>query len=72
MTHSIIPNSPEDIQEQLELRASGLIYRQKHGWISRNAIKEIIAEVVDVTERQRFKTALNKYLKMKPINERAA
>ncbi len=67
MSHSIIPNSPEAIQGQLELKASGLIYRQKRGLISRNDIKAIVAEIIDPTERQHFRTALNKFLKMKPI-----
>lgn len=72
MTYSIVPNSPKDIQEQLELKASGLIYRQKRGWISRNTIEIIVSEMIDVTERQRFKTALNKFKKMKLPHEAAA
>jgi len=58
-------------QLELEKQASMLIQQQRLGKKSRTDIEHKVNSIEDTTERQRFKNALNKYLKMKPARKAA-
>ena len=73
MTHNIANKSSADqAQIALELKASTLIEKQRLGKISRTQVKAEIELITDLTQRQRFKNALNKFLKMKTEQRAAA